>query len=98
VGCDNETGLGLPDWSKFFDAFDIPVVNLEPDLSFSDAVLKSLSDPSPHAYLVRVDPDQTYFPKITSQVSEKKDMVSSPLHRMSLELSIENQERLMRYL
>jgi len=98
VGCDSKTGLGLPNWSKLFDAFDIPVVNLEPDLPFSEAVLRSLGNPGPHAYLVRVDPEQTYFPKITSQLSQEGVMVSSPLHRMSPELSPESRERLMRHL
>jgi acetolactate synthase-1/2/3 large subunit len=35
------------------------------------------------AFLVRIDPEQTYFPKISSRVTADGSMASEPLHRMS---------------
>ena len=40
----------------------------------------------PAAVLVHIDPKQTYFPKITSRVTESGSMESNPLHRMTPDL------------
>lgn len=98
VGCDPSTGLGLPDWKKLFDAFSIPVTQLNPDNPFSEDVLISLNTPGPQAYLVPIDPEQTYFPKITSSVNTDGTMVSNPLHRMTPDLPEELEKKVLRFI
>ncbi len=86
VGCDTSTGLGLPDWVKLFDAYGIETLEMNPD-SFTDSkFLEALADSSIRAFLVPIDPDQTYFPKISSRVLENGQMESNPLHLMTPEL------------
>ena len=98
VGCDASTGLGLPDWKKLFDAFSIPVTPLNPDNPFSNDVLSSLEAFGPQAYLVPIDPEQTYFPKITSSVNSDGTMVSNPLHRMTPDLPLDLEQKVLRYI
>jgi acetolactate synthase-1/2/3 large subunit len=98
VGCDPSTGLGLPDWKKLFDAFSIPVTQLNPDNPFSQDVLTSLNTPGPQAYLVPIDPEQTYYPKITSSVNADGTMVSNPLHRMTPDLPEELEKKVLRFI
>lgn len=98
VGCDPSTGLGLPDWKKLFDAFSIPVTQLNPDNPFSEDVLTSLNTLGPQAYLVPIDPEQTYYPKITSSVNADGTMVSNPLHRMTPDLPEALEKKVLRYI
>ena len=98
VGCDPSTGLGLPDWKKLFDAFSIPVTQLNPGNPFSEDVLTSLKNPGPQAYLVPIDPEQTYYPKITSSVNADGTMISNPLHRMTPDLPEELEKKVLRYI
>jgi acetolactate synthase I/II/III large subunit len=98
VGCDPSTGLGLPDWKKLFDAFSIPVAQLNPDNPFSEDVLTSLQKLGPQAYLVPIDPEQTYYPKITSSVNADGTMISNPLHRMTPDLPEELEKKVLRYI
>jgi acetolactate synthase-1/2/3 large subunit len=98
VGCDPSTGLGLPDWQKLFDAFSIPVTRINPDNPFPDTVISSLESLGPQAYLVPIDPEQTYFPKITSYVNSDGTMASNPLHKMTPDLPLNLEKVVLRYL
>lgn len=83
VGCDTATGLGLPDWPTLFAAYGIETIWLSPEDTFNASVRTALESRQPIAFLVPVDPEQTYFPKITSRVAESGAMESNPLHRMT---------------
>ena len=50
------------------------------------------------AFIVTIDPEQTYFPKITSRVTESGAMESKPLHLMSPDLSEEQASLYLKYL
>jgi acetolactate synthase-1/2/3 large subunit len=43
----------------------------------------------PAVFIVPIDPEQSYFPKISSRVTESGSMESNPLHLMTPELSDE---------
>lgn len=86
VGCDKRTGLGIPEWSKLFDAYGVTAITLDPEKPFTDAVLTHLESCEPAAFIVPIDPEQTFYPKITSRVTEKGDMESNPLHLMTPQL------------
>ncbi|HEX6770660.1 MAG TPA: thiamine pyrophosphate-binding protein [Acidobacteriaceae bacterium] len=86
IGCDTATGLGIPRWESLFAAYDIPLQTLGPGFESDPAFLAAVDSRGPSAFLVRIDPQQTYFPKISSRVTASGSMESNPLHFMSPEL------------
>jgi acetolactate synthase-1/2/3 large subunit len=98
VGCDEKTGLGLPKWEKLFKSFDIPVMTMDPINPFNDEVLNRINLIGPQAFIVPVDSEQTYFPKITSQLRDDGSIVSNPLHNMTPELSINLKSLVLKFI
>ena len=86
LGCDIESGLGLPNWTQIFSAYGITCRNVEAIGKFSQLVVNELNDQHPRAFLIPIHPEQTYFPKITSNLMEDGTMVSRPLHLMTPDL------------
>ena len=98
VGCDSATGLGIPKWKHIFAAYDIPVMQISNGYQQDQEFLRRFESNGPAAFLVKIDPSQTYFPKITSRVTPDGSMVSNPLHRMSPDLPAEVAAKVFRYL
>jgi acetolactate synthase-1/2/3 large subunit len=98
VGCDIATGLGMPDWELLFAAYSIPVMRLYPGYETDPAFLAAFNAPGAAAFLVHIDPSQTYFPKITSRITESGSMESNPLHRMTPDLDEATAAKVFRYL
>jgi acetolactate synthase-1/2/3 large subunit len=98
VGCDTQTGLGIPKWEHLFRAYDIPSMQVVPGFETDSEFLRLFSAPGPAAFMVHIDPMQTYFPKISSRVTSTGGMESNPLHRMTPDLSEVVAERVFRYL
>jgi acetolactate synthase-1/2/3 large subunit len=98
VGCDHETGLGLPDWATLFRAYDVPVAKVGPNFAQDRQALELFNSKGCAAFLVAIDPEQTYFPKITSRVTASGGMESNPLQFMSPPLDDELLSRVGRYL
>lgn len=86
LGCDVETGLGFPDWSVLSGAYGIRHHRLSSALQRDGVAQQLLSDAGPVLFEVPVDPDQTYWPKVTSRVTSTGGMESSPLHKMTPDL------------
>ncbi len=98
VGCDTQTGLGLPEWNRLFEAWDIPTYRLGPNF-VTDPEFHSFFDSNGMvAFIVSIDPEQTYFPKITSRITEAGTMVSNPLHLMTPALTKDLQTAFLKYL
>lgn len=98
LGCDEETGLGLPDWSLIAKAYGLRYTKLE-ESELVDSTLGEVLDRSePEVIEVKIDPEQTYFPKITSRILPSGAMASNPLHLMTPDLSFEEIERFLPYL
>jgi len=98
IGCDSNSGLGLPNWEILFSAFGISCERLAKTEVFSDDFLKLIRDDKPRAFLVPIHPEQSYFPKITSRILPSGEMESNPLHLMTPDLSSEEIERFLPYL
>lgn len=96
IGCDVGTGLGLPDWEVLFSAYNIPFAHLGRESAATAATL--LGSGGPAAFLVPIDPDQTYFPKITSAVLPDGSMRSHPLHLMTPDLPDQVADLVLPYL
>lgn len=97
LGCDVNSGLGFPDWSLLAAAYRIPCLPLSEYWSADPAFLELWNSDAPAMFLVTLHPEQTYFPKITSRISESGGMESNPLHLMSPELPTEITDVVMRY-
>jgi acetolactate synthase-1/2/3 large subunit len=98
VGCDRETGLGLPIWDKLFPAWGISVMRLEPGYESNSEFLTAFGNNEPYAFIVSIDPEQTYFPKISSRLTENGAMESNPLHLMTPELTTKEAMLYLKYL
>lgn len=98
VGCDEDTGLGLPNWKLLFQAYGIPLLEINPGKAFSDEIIELLDNEKPHGFIVNVHPEQTYFPKITSRILADGSMQSNPLHLMTPELDESVSQAVFKYL
>jgi acetolactate synthase-1/2/3 large subunit len=98
VGCDAETGLGLPDWKKTAESFGIPYIKMTKEFIDSSDFVDALISTGPKFFEVPTDPEQTYFPKISSKVLADGTMRSNPLHLMDPALDVELANKLFRYL
>lgn len=98
VGCDTSTGLGMPIWSKLFEAYGIPLQELRPGFHLDPVFLQAFNAAGPAAFLVKIDPEQTYFPKISSRVTAAGSMESNPLHLMTPDLDGITARKVFRYL
>ena len=87
LGCDIETGLGLPDWKHIAAAYGLKFLRLNSSETLKEDISQILEDQEPCFIEVKIDPDQTYFPKITSRILPNGTMASNPLHLMSPDLS-----------
>jgi len=87
VGCDTLTGLGLPNWEELFGVWGMRTMVLYPELIDSMEFEETLEDDEPIAYIVKINPEQTYFPKITSRMTDAGSMESNPLHIMTPDLN-----------
>jgi acetolactate synthase-1/2/3 large subunit len=98
LGCDEASGLGMPDWLTLFDAYQIPCSIILSSASIKDQLRAFLSVPGPGVLLIPIHKDQTYFPKIESRVVENGSMQSNPLHLMSPVLDKGVQKDYLKYL
>jgi len=98
VGCDTSTGLGMPNWEIIFPAYGIPVLRCRPGFETDPEFLKNFNAPGPAAFLVHVDPEQTYFPKISSRITATGGMESNPIHLLTPDLDKELAAKVFRYL
>ena len=86
LGCDTGSGLGLPQWDKLFAAWDIPVTRLPLVFNQDADIMARMDAPGVEVFIVPIDPEQTYLPKITSRITASGSMESNPIDRMSPEI------------
>jgi acetolactate synthase I/II/III large subunit len=98
VGCDVDTGVGIPDWGHIFAAYGIPVTPINVGYEKDAEFLRRFESEGAAAFLVKIDPKQTYFPKITSRVTPDGSMASNPLHLMSPDLPEDVAAKVFRYI
>ncbi len=94
IGCDAQTGLGLPSWEVLARAYRIRFAPLDSESGLDAPAVRSLLEADGPALIeVPIDPDQTYYPKITSAVQPDGSMKSNPLHRMTPDLPADVEQR-----
>lgn len=98
IGCDVSTGLGLPDWRLLCASFGIPHTTLDPARCLQKQLREAMESDGPCVVVVPVDPQQTYYPKISSSIAADGTMSSSPLHQMTPPLGVELSRQVFRFL
>lgn len=99
VGCDDKTGLGFPNWQKLFDSYSINSLEINSEEFIEDNnFMKLFETKQPTAFIVKIDPEQTYFPKISSKVTKDGSMASNPLHIMHPDLKNDLKTKLFKYI
>lgn len=94
IGCDKETGLWLPDWKRIAHAFDIPALVISSN-DYKTPEFESLfTSIGPAVFVVKVDPDQVIYPKISSTRNADGLVVSNPLHIMEPPLDVTTMKKL----
>jgi acetolactate synthase-1/2/3 large subunit len=86
LGCDFSSGLGLPDWTQVFKGWNINILNVNRNFHKNDLFLKKFNRNGLDIFIVNIDPDQTYLPKISSRVTSSGSMESNPIDKMSPEI------------
>lgn len=87
LGCDTSTGLGFPLWEKLASAYGLSFLTVTPNWLDDRDFLDAWHSDKPALFIVPVHPEQTYYPKISSQVTPSGGMMSAPLHLMTPEIS-----------
>jgi acetolactate synthase-1/2/3 large subunit len=98
IGCDAATGVGLPDWEKIFSAFEIPSTDVTGPIKENIRALNLLKKKGPAAFIVKIHPDQSFLPKVTSKIFSDGKMKSNPIHLMQPELPSELASQVFKYL
>jgi acetolactate synthase-1/2/3 large subunit len=99
IGCDAQTGVGLPTWELLARTYEIPFARLDAESGLDAAPVRSLLDADGPALIeVPMDPNQTCYPKINSAIQPDGSMKSNPLHRMSPDLPADVEQRVTVYL
>jgi acetolactate synthase-1/2/3 large subunit len=83
LGCDVNTGLGFPDWSLLAQAYGLKSMSVTTHDLVTDEFRVAWESDDSYIFVVRIHPEQTYFPKISSQITPSGGMISAPLHKMS---------------
>jgi acetolactate synthase-1/2/3 large subunit len=98
VGCDTQTGLGMPNWEKLFAAWNVPVQKITRKFQDQTQFIDSFNARGVCAYIVPIDTEQSYFPKIMSRVTPSGEMESNPLHLMAPELTGEQVLKFLKFI
>jgi acetolactate synthase-1/2/3 large subunit len=97
VGCDLETGLGLPNWEKIFEAYEIPVFRFTSKNLDFELIKSKIRDSGPQGFIIDLDPEQLFYPKVTSRVLDSGAMKTNPIHLMSPDLDDEDSKKFLKY-
>jgi acetolactate synthase I/II/III large subunit len=79
-------------------AWGVPAMRINNGYETDEKFLTSFESTGTVAFIVSIDPEQTYFPKITSRITANGSMESNPLHLMTPELTETQFSELAKYL
>ena len=83
VACDRATGLAIPDWRALSEALGLRARRIEPSDVDKFHDWPEFQDGLPALFVVPVDPDQTFYPKVASRKTPEGLMESNPIHLMN---------------
>lgn len=83
VSVNENTGLGLPNFSKVLPAFGFKYLELKTWERFDDVVQEFVHSSSPSVLEVFMDPEQDFIPKVKGVVKDDGTFLPPPLEEMS---------------
>jgi len=98
IGCDSSTGLGLPDWEQLGSAYDCKTFAVTSNTAFNDEFMTLFNSNEIVIFIVKIDPDQTYWPRLLSKKDLNGNIISNPLHLMDPRLTAEQESKYFKYL
>jgi acetolactate synthase I/II/III large subunit len=82
LGCDSKTGLMLPEWESIAKSYGLDFINVNSKNLWNERMLDLFNSPLPTLFIINIDPEQPYLPKVTSRILEDGSMVSNPINKM----------------
>ena len=82
LGCDSKTGLMLPEWESIAKSSGLDFINVNSINLWNERMLDLFNSPLPTLFIINIDPEQPYLPKVTSRILEDGSMVSNPINKM----------------
>ena len=79
-------------------AWGVPALRINDGFESDDQFNAMFQGKGTAAFIVSIDPEQTYFPKITSKITVNGSMESNPLHLMTPALPEDQFATLAKYL
>jgi len=98
VGCDYATGLALPNWVDFARSYGATVMEIDQENAFNHEFIDLYNSSGFVIFVVKIDPNQTYWPRIMSSRDEFGNVISNPLHLMDPPLEHELNKKYLKYL
>jgi acetolactate synthase-1/2/3 large subunit len=98
IGCDVESGLGMPNWELIAKSFGIKYFKLDEEAVQTSEFEHHLNSEGPIFFDLQIDPEQTYFPKIVSVQNKDGSIVSNPIHIMEPTLSSDLEQSFIKYI
>jgi acetolactate synthase-1/2/3 large subunit len=98
IGCDSTSGLEMPNWEFIAKAFGVKYFRLDQSNFNSTEFQNDLKSKEAIFFDVQIDPEQTYFPKITSFKNSYGQMESNPIHIMEPALTKIQERKYIKYI
>lgn len=83
VGCDAESGLGIPDYANVAAAFGVVTFVASDRDTLTSAVSAALSANGPSLTVVRIGQESKTTPRLSTQRTADGQMITAPLHLLS---------------
>ena len=98
IGCDSTSGLEMPNWEFIAKAFGLKYFRLD-QFSLNSSEFQNLLKLKEAIFFdVQIDPEQTYYPKITSFKNTDGQMESNSIHIMEPSLTKIQEEEYIKYI
>ncbi len=99
IGCDESSGLGMPNFRDLAKAYSLGYEKItKKDVNDTSKLQKIFDKKGASIILVPIDPEQTYFPKITSRITTDGSMESNPIHLMTPEIDELSYNEFLKYI
>ena len=82
TGCNQESGLTLPDLGKIAAAFGLPIYRIDDENNLLERVKEIVDVPGPAVTIVSTDIQQKILPKQANYMKKDGQMASRPLEDM----------------
>jgi acetolactate synthase-1/2/3 large subunit len=98
IGCDSTSGLEMPNWEFIAKSFGVKYFRLDQLNLNSTEFQNVLKSKEAILFDVQIDPEQTYYPKITSFKNSYGQMESNPIHIMEPSLTKIQEKKYIKYI